>query len=89
MIVPQSLLTAKEKTAPARLRQIGIEFSARDPKRNPDFPGAWMVAQLIEDDEEPANNSAWCIVGDDPNALIEEAVEVWAPELEDLATVAA
>lgn len=43
----------------------------RDPKRNPDFPGEFMVAT-----PETDGNSSYCIVGDNLDELIIEAYNV-------------
>lgn len=65
------------------LQGIGLDLFPRNPARNRDFSGAWMVAQPLEDGEDPATTGAWCIVGDQPDALIQEAFEVWQPEIAD------
>jgi len=58
------------------LEKSGYKLMARDPEVKPLFAGAWMVIDLLDDDKE----DAYSIVGDDPDALVNEAHEFtqWA-----------
>lgn len=48
----------------------------RDPRVQTEFDGKYMVAQKYDDCEieNPHNGDFWCVVGDDLNALMEEAI---------------
>lgn len=67
------------------LQAIGLGLFPRNPARKRDFPGAWMVAQPLEEGEDATTTGAWCIVGDDTEALIREAFEFWEPEISEAA----
>ena len=69
------------------LKRWGFIVGARDPRLNRAFVGAFMVAEWYEDSETPTDdgsNGPWCIVGDNLDALIETAHNVWADEYEPL-----
>ena len=72
-----SNITMHEKTA--MLQAHGYYVGPRDPERNTDFPGAWMVAEPLPDDvkrpTKSAEDGAYCIVGDDLLKLIDEAYD--------------
>ena len=52
----------------------GYFVTARDPKRNTDFEGDFMVCQdLNEAGGKDASNGEYCIVGDDLGDLVNEA----------------
>ena len=58
------------------LRKHGFFVGKRDPKRNKAFRGQFMVCEreaLKEPPSDDAGNGAFCIVGDNLNALIAEA----------------
>jgi len=60
-------MTVQQKAS--ELTRIGFIVGPRDPKRNPGFPGEFMVAQEGQDE--------FCIVGDTIEPLIEEAYEMF------------
>lgn len=59
------------------LIDAGFFVGKRDPLRNTDFEGIWMVAEPLPDDvQRPTKNAgdgAYCIVGNDLEQLINEA----------------
>lgn len=60
----------------AALEGLGFHVGARDPKRNTNFHGRYMVAETLEHEGGPDANSgdgSYCIVGDDLAELIREA----------------
>lgn len=56
------------------LRSKGFIVGRRDYSRKTSFAGSFMVAQTIYPHEDPSNNSAYCIVGNDLDELVEEAI---------------
>jgi hypothetical protein len=61
----------------------GFICGPRDPRLNTNYPGAFMVAEHYEESELPtptSSNGPWCIVGDDIDALIDEAFAMWVDE---------
>jgi hypothetical protein len=71
------MLTAHEKTV--MLLDHGYYIGPRDPERNTDFQGTWMVAEPLPDDvkrpTKDAGDGAYCIVGDNLSKLIDEAYD--------------
>lgn len=62
------------------LLRLGLTVGLRDPQRNTDFPGAFMVAQPLESGEPATTRNAsdgggYCIVGDNLDELIAEAID--------------
>lgn len=60
----------------AFLQSYGWTVGARDPRINTDHAGAFMCVEPHEDSELPTRDGAngpWAIVGDDLEALIDEA----------------
>ena len=60
------------------LTNHGFTVGARDPRANRAFKGSHMVIEAHDDDELPTNDGRdgpWCIVGDNLNALIDEAFD--------------
>ena len=56
------------------LTECGWFVGVRDPKRNTDFEGVYMVCEdLSEGPSEDARNGGFCIVGNDLAVLVEEA----------------
>lgn len=67
-------MTTEEKIA--HLRSKGWTVGPRDPRLNTDFPGSMMVVEEHGEDELPTkdgSNGPWCLVGDDLEAMVEEA----------------
>jgi hypothetical protein len=66
------------------LDAMGFKVGARDPAGiNTDFPGAFMVAEEYERCELPTrdgSNGPWCLIGDDLDALVDEAFAIWYDE---------
>jgi hypothetical protein len=70
--IPRDLISLQQEIAHSLLalddlnplHNLGIIIGIRDPKVNPDFPGAFMVKECDTD---------WAIVGDDLEALVNEA----------------
>lgn len=61
------------------LESYGYIVGARNPRRNTDFTGAFMVAEPCDESEMPtkdASNGPWCLVGDDLGELIRETYEM-------------
>ena len=63
----------------ATMESYGFFVGERDPNRNRNFPGKFMVAQPVEEgDEYPsddASDGGYCMVGDDFDELINESYE--------------
>lgn len=58
------------------LESHGFYVGKRDPKRNKAFRGKWMVcADVNEGPSMDAGDGGFCIVGDNLQALIQEALE--------------
>ncbi len=60
------------------LRTSGYIIGPRDPRLNTDFAGSLMVVEAHEASELPTKdgrNGPWCIVGNDPDKLLNEAFE--------------
>jgi hypothetical protein len=55
------------------LRAADFIVGPRDARRKPEHPGRYMVAQPLTAGEDPADNSAYCIVGDSLPSLVREA----------------
>lgn len=58
----------------------GFTVGPRDTRLNTRYPGAFMVVEEYEDmglPTEDGSNGPWCIVGDDIEAMIKEAWEIW------------
>lgn len=67
------------QTRESWLRARGFTVGARDPRINTNYPGAFMVVEAHDESELPTedgSNGPWAIVGDDLQALIDEAYEV-------------
>lgn len=65
------------------LRRMGFIVGERDPRLNRKYAGKFMVAESFEDCEVPTNdgsNGPWCIVGDDIDALVNDAFSIWEGE---------
>ena len=70
---------ARQDVVEMGVRLVALDFivGARDPRRNTDFKGAWMVAEPEDESELPTRSAGeghgvWCIVGDDLAELIQE-----------------
>jgi hypothetical protein len=63
---------------------LGFKIGKRDPRGiNTNFPGKFMVAEDYDPSQLPTrdgSNGPWCIVGDNLDALIDEAFNVWFDE---------
>jgi hypothetical protein len=63
------------------LRDWGFIIGPRDPRLNTNYKGRFMVVEEeYEDMRLPTRNGSngpWCIVGNDLNALIGRAYDVW------------
>ncbi|KKL89013.1 hypothetical protein LCGC14_1918870 [marine sediment metagenome] len=60
------------------LLSYGWTVGQRNPQLNTNYPGSYMAVEPFEDDELPTldgGDGPWCIVGDDLDALINEAYE--------------
>lgn len=58
------------------LASAGFYAGPRDPSRNKNYPGAFMVAESLDvADTANAGTGGYCIVGDDLGELMREAVE--------------
>lgn len=58
----------------AYLYNHGFYIGPRDPSRNANHRGEWMIAQNIDvANTTDASNGGFCIVGDDLDELIDEA----------------
>lgn len=58
------------------LAKAGFYAGPRDPSRNQNYPGAFMVAESLDvADTANAGTGGYCIVGDDLGELMREAVE--------------
>ena len=75
----------------AYLDALGFKIGERDPRGiNTNYPGCYMVAEEYEDSDLPTedgSNGPWCIVGDDLDAMIAEAFNVWFDEDEERANL--
>ena len=64
------------------LASKGFVIGARDERINTDYAGKFMVAEAYGESELPTQNACqgpWAIVGDDLDALIQEAYESLLP----------
>lgn len=62
------------------LRKLGFIVGPRDPRLNRKYPGKFMVVESHDESELPTDdgsNGPWCIVGDDLDALVQQAYDVW------------
>lgn len=57
------------------LRIHGFHVGERDPTRNASFEGQYMVADLDSAPGPDASSGGYCIVGDDLDALVNEAFQ--------------
>lgn len=64
-------LAALDPDKLALIRQHGYDVTTRDPKMRPDFPGRFMASDDQGDDFSPT----FCLVGDDPAELLDEAID--------------
>lgn len=74
----------------AALEKMGFTVGKRDARLNTDFGGAFMVVEAHDESELPTRdgrNGPWCIVGDDLDALINEAFDSWEFELRECGLV--
>lgn len=66
-----------------------IYVGPRHPRANTGFPGAWMAADMetwdrLEDDpaftfkDSAEGECGWCVVGDDPLELEQEAIDTYS-----------
>ena len=70
----------------AALEAWGFTVGDRDPRLNTAFKGTKMVVESHEERELPTtcgSDGPWCIVGDDLDALIDQAYEAWADQYDD------
>jgi hypothetical protein len=68
------------------LRVKGFHVGHRDPGRNQAFEGRYMVAELLEAGAEYPTQTAgedWCVVGNDIDQLIQEAVNFFELSAEE------
>ncbi len=68
----------------ARLRAFGLVIGDRDPRMNSEHAGRFMVCEAYAPDYPGQRDAAdgagfWCIVGDDLEALVNEAWDTFAP----------
>lgn len=70
-----NLTTAQKKSI---LEAHGFICGPRDPRLNTDHAGTFMAVEGHDDGELPTkdgSNGPWCVVGDDLDALVEEAFD--------------
>lgn len=68
--------TRTDKRAKA-LEAEGFYIGPRDPNRNKAFQGEWMVAEDLDvGPTDDASTGGFCIVGDDLDALVNDAYDL-------------
>lgn len=56
------------------LHKRGFYIGPRDPARNTEFEGEWMVCEeVLSGPSEDSSTGGYCVVGDDLNELISSA----------------
>ena len=82
MSPPTSAMTIADK-ADRLVRLGGFTVGERDCRLNTNYAGKYMVVEGHEEDELPTkdgSNGPWCIVGDDLDALVGQAFDVWCDD---------
>lgn len=60
------------------LQSYGWHVGERDPRLNTKFPGMFMVCEPFDESEVPTEDGSsgpWCLVGDNLEALVDEAYD--------------